>query len=397
MSMTDGAAAPADSAPVSNEPVVAPPNPISTEGNPPEPEPKAEPKPEPKPKEPEPTSRSALERAKAAVEEKAKAEAGKDDQPKDDAKPVKSEAARDETGKFAPKEPAKDAPAATDKPAGGDEAKAATETAQKGVAPAPDAPARFSPDAKAAWSTAPEPVKAEVNRAIREMEAGIEKHRASAEAFEPVRQYHEMAQKSGTTLDKALESYVGIENAWRQNPTHGFVGVCQNMGVDPVQQAKAIYEQLSGATGLPKGDSPDVAGVRSELSATQRELAEIKQTLQQQAQAPVLEKVSAFAADKPLFNYVANDIAQIIADQGVSLEQAYEIALEKHPALKAAQAAPAPSNPEPSPAPVSAPAAQTRAGEKSIAGAPSPGSNPANRQPSSSIKDALKRAAQRAG
>ena len=98
---------------------------------------------------------------------------------------------RGEGGRFAAKDTK---PAGGEaKPAAGDDGKPAAAAAPANPAaqdppPAPvkrtvTAPERFSNDAKAVWDTAPEPVKAEVDRMHREMTAGIEKHRAKAENY----------------------------------------------------------------------------------------------------------------------------------------------------------------------------------------------------------------------
>ena len=92
-------------------------------------------------------------------------------------------------------------------------------------------PARFSAEAKAAWDTAPETLRAEVSRMEKEFTAGFAKHRASAEAFEHVREYDEMAKKGGTTLKEALSKYVNMENQLRADPIKGLEIICQNVGL----------------------------------------------------------------------------------------------------------------------------------------------------------------------
>jgi hypothetical protein len=164
--LNGGASAPAETNTVA-DPVVTPPAPVSSEP------PKApEPKPEPKVEEKKaPTTREALKAAAEKVAEKAKA-----DEADKKAPPVQSKPAEKATEKALPDpKPAKAAETATttDKPA---------ETAPKTDPKAPhhEAPARFKSDAAATaeWEKAPEAVKAAVHRSIRELESGIEKHRA---------------------------------------------------------------------------------------------------------------------------------------------------------------------------------------------------------------------------
>ncbi len=238
------------------EAVVAPadnastPNPISTEREPVADKPDAG-------KEPAkaPTAREALERAAAKVD------ADKSDAPK----PVKSDGpTRSEDGKFSPKDGAKpvegkdaakpvDAKAEGKPDASRPDAAAKAVTPQEGdrtADPAPkpaagsgEAPARFSADAKAAWAAAPEPVKAEVTRMEREMTAGIEKYRADAEAFEPVRKYHDMAKAGGNSLDKVLELYVGLEQEIDRNPIGAMERIAELKGFSMRQVAEHFLGQ----------------------------------------------------------------------------------------------------------------------------------------------------------
>jgi hypothetical protein len=371
-----GAAAPADSAPVSapEAEAVVTPNPVSTE---------REPTPEPAKAEPEKplSTREAL--AKAA--EKVNAA----DKPDDKTAPVKSEGpARTETGKFAPKdgEPAKAVEAA--KPV---EAPKAVDTAPQ---PASDAPARFSADAKAAWTTAPEPVKAEVTRAIKEMEAGIEKHRASAEAFEPVRKYADMAREGGTTLDKALEAYVGMENMLRADPIKGLNAVCENMGLSLRDVAAHIMGQAPDQQA--SQSASEVRELKAELAAVKQQLGGVTQTFASQREAQTVEQITAFASqpEHSRFEELADDITFFLTSgRTKDLAEAYRLAERLNPAPASAPA----NEPAAIPAPAPDLSAQTRKGSLSITGAPSPGSDPANRQPSPSIRDAIRRAAAQAG
>ena len=54
-------------------------------------------------------------------------------------------------------------------------------------------------------------MKAETHRALKEMEQGIEKYRATASAFEELREFDELAKQTGTTMKAAMQNYVGIE------------------------------------------------------------------------------------------------------------------------------------------------------------------------------------------
>src|SRR5258708_35594004 len=79
-------------------------------------------------------------------------------------------------------------------------------------------PARFSTDAKAAWDTAPETVRAEVSRLEREFTAGFAKYKIAAERDASLAEFHDMAAKGGTTAKEAPSKYFTMEYQLRAAP-----------------------------------------------------------------------------------------------------------------------------------------------------------------------------------
>lgn len=401
------AAAPISDALPTGDAAVSAPNPITNHGGPDN----VDPPPQPAGK--QISIDDALDRATAKVDAKEKgtpAPADKDAKPAADPKDPKKGAdlvRDDKTGKFAPKEPAaKEAPA---KPAG-DPAKpaeppAAAKPADKPAAdpnaPKHTAPTRFSDDAKAVWDTAPDPVKAEVARMERELTAGIEKHKASATKFEAIKEFDEMATRGGTDLKTALTRYVNLENMLRQNPLKGLEAVCDNIGVSLRQVAEIVL-----------GQAPDQAAAQSD--ATTRELKQkiaqleerlggVQQTFQKQSEDALHEHIAKWAESRPHFELMAPHIAAEMREGATDLDDAEARVLQKYPAFAALAkpaAAPAAKSEDP-PAASSAPdpdlEAQTRKGQKSINGAPSPGSNPAAKKRSKSIDEAIDAAFAAAG
>jgi len=284
---------------------------------------------------------------------------------------------RDEQGKFAPKsgEPVQiggDARPA-EKPVDANQAKLDPPQPAKveaPPAPAADAPARFSPEAKVAWAQAPEPVKAEVNRALAELTTGLEGYQAK---LAPLRQFDEMAQAGGTTLPEALGKYVNMENMLRADPARGMVEVCRNLGVDPRQMAEALAGfDPSTARPVQTGPSPDVARLEQQVSELKRSIEE-KQ---------VIATLDAFATKAPRFNELADAMAEMLnTGYAKTLEDAYDKATRLHPP---------PADPAPK-ATIPVPAPQTRKEPVQISGSPS-GSNPASRHPAGSAREALERA-----
>lgn len=152
------------------------------------------------------SARDALKAAREKIEADEKAKAKGDDQPKEE-KQVEAKAATQQKP--------------TDKPVSEQSQQPQGNDTQKPTNSPHEAPARFSPDAKAAWQSAPEPVKAEVTRAIRELEDGYQKHRADAEAFNSIRDFDDLAKRNGTTIREAMTNYTNFEQALLENPMKG--------------------------------------------------------------------------------------------------------------------------------------------------------------------------------
>ena len=98
-------------------------------------------------------------------------------------------------------------------------------------APYAEPPPRMAEHAKADWHATPERVRGEVYRMHQEFQGAYERYRGDAEAFQPVRGYHEMAQQHGTTLDHALHNYVTMEQKLRQDVIGGLDIIINNLNL----------------------------------------------------------------------------------------------------------------------------------------------------------------------
>lgn len=104
-------------------------------------------------------------------------------------------------------------------------------------------PQRFDDAAKAEWEAVPESVRGTVHRMVKETEQGIQKYRADAEAYEPIRQYDEMARRNGGSLKQTLEQVAELEQVFARNPIEGFHRIAQRLGINVHQVAQAIAQQ----------------------------------------------------------------------------------------------------------------------------------------------------------
>lgn len=360
--------------------IIVPPNPINTEPNPgagDKPEPvKADKAPAEKPL----SAREALKAAAAKVE-KQEADA---DKPRDEA-----------TGKFKAKEGEADATAAKA------EAKPAEKPTDKPAEKAPhhEAPSRFSTEAKAKWETVDDSVRAETHRALKELEQGHAKYKQDATDFEPFREFHKLAKEKNVDAAAALKQYVGIDQLLASDFKAGIERICANKGISLKEFAAHVLNQPAD-----KAEQESSAYVRKlevkiaeqgqQLAAVVQKLNGVDSHISEQQNKTFEAEVADFAKDKPLFDELSDEIIAHIANNGLSLTEAYDKALGDAQAMAQRlgfipQASSAPT------ADVDL-EAQTLKGQKSIAGAPSAGSAPATQKPSSSVKDAIKRAIQAA-
>jgi len=336
-----------------------------------------------------PSLDTAIDRAFDKVTKPEKAEV-KPETKADKAEPPK-EAQRAPDGKFAAKdqpEPKVEAPKV--------EAKPAPPTAPD--SPHREAPSRFSPDAKTAWEAAPEPVKAEVHRAIRELEQGYQKNKADAEAYSELREYADLAKQHNTTIKNALQNYVGIERRLQQDPIGGLEQIVSNLGLKAPDGRPLTLQDIAAHV---LNQSPDeqsarqsatIQNLNAKIAQLEQMVGGVTQTIQQQQEQATQAEVAAFAKDHPRLNELSEDIAFFLHSGKVPahlaprerLSEAYQLAERLNPAPAASAPAPV--------AAITPPAPLNPAGQKSISGAPSAGSNPARKGPAPSLDEALDKA-----
>jgi hypothetical protein len=327
------------------------------------------------------SSREALERAFASVT----------DQPKPESKDRGD--GRNDRGQFAPKA-GDEAKPANVKPPEAPKLDAQPLEAPKPDAPKPvtgNAPPGFTKAAAEAWGQTPDAVRADVERRLTELTQGIEGYK---QQIEPIRKYVDMAQQHGTTLDRALENYVGMEQLLTRDFVGGVRLLCQNMGFHPAQLVAALTgQQVNGAHGQ---QSPEVAQLRQTNQALEQKIAKLEEKFggfETNFQDRQVADMIADFKSKPehkYFDELRESIGQMLATGfAKDLSDAYDKAARLNPEVfakveadKAAQAAKL-QTPTPDPA-------QTRKkAALSVTGSPPVGSNPSARKPAGSTREAL--------
>jgi hypothetical protein len=287
-----------------------------------------------------------------------------------DTKQEKQETSRDEKGRYAPKAelaPTPDAPAPVTPTA-------TEQTATPAVAI--EAPSRFSPDAKAAWATTPEPVKAEINRAMGEMQQGLQEYQAR---YAPLKPFEDAAKQHGTTIEAALQNYTSMENMLTNDPVNAFEKICEFIGKTPQQ----FFEEISNGQQRQANADPIVSQLQQQVQALQQQLSGVSTSIQSQQDVETEQRINAWASDKPRFTELRDTMIQL-AQSGMAndLDTAYQMAERLKPATVQVQPA-IQQKPDLK--------AQTQKGQLSTYGAPVSGSNPAYRKPASSASEAIER------
>lgn len=268
---------------------------------------------------------------------------------------------------------------------------------EDGTAKFAEPPSRFSQDAKTVWKDVPDAAKAEIHRAVTEMEQGIAQHKL---AFEPYRALDERLKANNQTINEVVAHYSGIEDLLRQNPIAGLEKVCNNLGLSLRQVANHVVGNQPDA----EADDKDrlVIDLRNEISALKNEINGVKTNVTNQAEAQrqtleadLVREMEAFKKTAPRFDELTPEMTALVnAGLAKGFEDAYAMAErlkpapvttpEVQPAVPVDQIKPAtPAVQQPTQA------AQTPKGQLSTIGAPSTGSNPDNKE-TPSTRDALK-------
>ena len=318
-----------------------------------------------------------------------------EDTEKLDLKKRPSDQPRGERGQFAPRQ-SRDANVEqgeqTEKPV----------TDQTSVKPLPegtpyrDPPQRISERAKQDWHATPESVRGDFHRMQQEFAGAYQRYRGDYEAMEPIRHFHQMAQQHGTTLEKALTNYVGMETKLRSDLVGGLDMIVNNMGmVDPQTGQKiglrdVAYHILNSTPEqlrqVQQGNVQQAAG--QQIGELHREITDLRGMVQQLHTGiqfgQTRSLVDQFADSHPRFDELGDLIDQELK-LGFDLETAYKRAELLRPGTRAAQ--------------TGITTAQTRTPDRSISGAPDVApSNGASRRPkeaSASPRDAVANAMKR--
>jgi len=260
-----------------------------------------------------------------------------------------------------------------------------------------DPPTRMADHAKSEWHAAPESVRGEVHRMHTEFSRAYNAFKGDHDVMNSIRQYHELSTAHGTTLDRALSNYVGMEQKLRSDPVGGLDMIVNNLNLQTPDGQRISLRDIAYHVLSQTPDQQKVLQTQNQTSALSHQLGQVHQQNQHLAQrldqmqyaqqfSYTRSEVDRFAETHPRFDELG-DLIEYELKFGHDLETAYRRADLLRPTH-------APQT--------RTPAAQTRAPDRSISGAPEsvsasggerrqrkPGEKPASR------RDAIQRAINR--
>lgn len=350
---------------------------------------------EEKPLEPSKTPREAIQKAL----DKAKEQAPTDDKPKVEIKapekPVEPVKPADQVHKDALKAPEKPiAPVDAKQP----------ETIEQPKVSKYEAPTRFHDIAKQDWNTVPESVRAEVHRGFTELENGLTKYREGHEKYEALREYDDLAVKHGTNIKEALTNYTGIERMLHDNPIKALEQIISNVsahkGWRNPDGSPLTFRDVAGhylnmpADQVASRTDSTIQQMNQQIAHLSSVVGNITETAEQHKLREAHTAIADFTKEHPRTEELADDIALLIqAGRASNLKDAYDLADRMNPSTQA----PLIQTQENTAAHTREERPVNAAALKSVTGAPSAGSDPETAgKPSSSIREALKKAARKA-
>lgn len=285
---------------------------------------------------------------------------------------------RDERGRFAAKAPKTDENPA-EKPASGeipaDKPGAEADPAPAEPVTAASPPPSWSVKAKAAWDKVSPEVQAEIAKRETEVAQGF----AALRDFKDLKPYAEMAAQQGTTISRALDHYIGIDNLMKRDMAGGlamcaesygmdhqqigqmFLNLAQRYGASVAAPAATNYAPTNGhAAAIDENDplmevlQPVLAPILAQLnelkSTHSKELTELKSYHTTRVEADrnasvqsLAQEITKFAADPKniYFHNVEADVARLFekgmvpltGNHRADLQTAYDLAVRMHPEI----------------------------------------------------------------
>ena len=270
---------------------------------------------------------------------------------------------RDEHGRFKPKEEATEVPKGRTRQTAPAELEAKETRIRQGkpslpaaTAPGADipmpagrqavegAPSSFRPISREQWAALPQELKEDIHRREQETYALFEKSKGERQFLSQLSQetapYQAIMQAEGGNVITSLRSYLQAATLMRtgspQVKANWVADLVTNFGVPLEMLDQALSAKVNGGPGLqaPNGQPQQYRDPRVDQMLAQQQAQtnqRINESYEYEQQA-----VGEFKQDKEFFDYVRNDMADLIElaaknRREMSYEQAYEIAIRANP------------------------------------------------------------------
>lgn len=235
-------------------------------------------------------------------------------------------------------------------------------------APAADdipAPASLGPEAKAAWANAPKEIKEAFVKREADMQKGVEELKGRyAQIDQALAPHTDALRQMNATAGEAVDRMFLWFKALASAPVNSFPALAQSMGLDwnkvveatmqgqqpPSGQQPTAPEGSEGAPEIPESIKGYVGKLEQQVAALTQQFQQVggrfqtmEEQVQQQNAARTAENLSIWSKDKPHFEAVRADMAELLGkgviplkpDGQVDLDKAYETAIYFNPTVRA--------------------------------------------------------------
>lgn len=255
------------------------------------------------------------------------------------------------------------------------QAKGAPPSQGQGVAPASDPyrqpPRRWSDQAKREWVQTPASVRAQVHNTHKQFSAAYRQFRGDHEVMNSIRPYYNLARSQGVQLKDALGNYHGIEQKLRGDPIGGLDLIVNNLNLRTSDGRKLGLLDVAHHVLTTSSEQHQLTQARNYQAAMAQQMAKMQQQqhaiAQQQMRMQYMQRfgqtrgqVDRFAETHPRLDELGSAIRREIR-HGYDLPTAYRRAELLYPGGGGANGSGTVNG---------RPAAQTRATDRSISGAP---------------------------
>lgn len=206
------------------------------------------------------------------------------------------------------------------------------------VQPAIDAPISWSAEMKSKWSTLPPDAQSYIAQREGEAHKRISELGQQVKAVEPIRNvvehFRDTFTRNGLDPADAIARMLNVESMLERDPVATIHEIARAYGVDLSGGQSAQGEQQS-ESGEVRALKTEIAQLKRAIGETASKVTARERSEQDREQAAIAEKITSFAKDKPHFEKVRRHMGALMsADEALSLDDAYEMAIHAVPEIR---------------------------------------------------------------